>query len=293
MTLNEAVKALWGKAFSISQGYKSSHDGLDIAAKEGTPVYAVASGVVRYARDARTQTDKGASGWAMGGGNVVNVLIGSGLQTQYAHLQAFVVREGQSVSKGDLIGYVGRTGGKTASGAYGGPGSQFVGAHVHFGLWDTVKNKMVDPTSLLTNAASGVDAGDLSIFGVKIKAGHVVNDTDIENIIKGMEKAGLFNADPISNALAIEEVRKALRRVAKDKPFSSEVLVALQAELGIVADHPFTGGDTPLDPGNIPNVDLLGGATSIATYALALVLVVVGVVIYSRSIGGTGEPAAA
>ncbi len=283
MTLTEAVRALWGKAFSVSQGYKSSHDGLDIAAKEGTPVYAVASGVVRYARDARRQTDKGASGWAMGGGNTVNVLIGTGLQTQYAHLKTFVVREGQTVKKGDLIGYVGRTGGKNPDGSYGGPGSEFVGAHVHFGLWDTVKNKMIDPTSLLTSAAGGTDPGT---------TGSTVDNPIVKALKRYMTVHNLAPTATVTEDQFWEAVG-GLPGFTRDSTEAQQIATNFVGKTW----GDFLSGVTQQDgpPDNPLDIagSILGGVTSIATYALALALVVVGVIIYSRSIGGTGEPAAA
>ncbi len=76
-----------------------NHQGLDIAADMNTEIYAAEEGTVI------------ASGWNSGGyGNVVMIDHGNGYQTLYAHMNRTAVLSGQTVSKGQLIGYVGSTG---------------------------------------------------------------------------------------------------------------------------------------------------------------------------------------
>lgn len=160
--LTKWLQKIFGGSFHVTRGYSVGHDGIDLGAKEGTPIRAIKSGVVSYARDARLQVDKGRSGWAIGGGNVVNIDIGGKLTTQYAHLQSFTVNEGQLVNAGDIIGYVGRTGGLTSSGIPGGPGSQFVGSHLHFGLWDKNINKQINPQTFFENIGDTSGGGPSS-----------------------------------------------------------------------------------------------------------------------------------
>ena len=83
------------------------HEGVDIAAPEGTPIRAAASGTVASA---------GPSG---GYGNYTCIQHSGGLSTCYAHQSSIAVSTGESVSQGDVIGTVGNT------------GSSF-GAHLHF-----------------------------------------------------------------------------------------------------------------------------------------------------------------
>lgn len=179
------LKTIFGGAFTVSRGYSGKHDGIDLPAKEGSLVKAIKSGYVSYARDARTASDKGASGWAIGGGKVVNIDVGGKLTTQYAHLASIKVREGEFVKAGQIIGTVGRTGGTTDSGQPGGPGSQFVGAHLHFGLWDKNVNRMVNPQTFLesigdTSNSQAADA--LRSIGVSTDPSHVFTDEDIKKI---------------------------------------------------------------------------------------------------------------
>ena len=99
----------------ISGGHKSQgihgHNGVDLAAPVGTPIYASASGVVI----ASIVND----GWNGGYGNYVVISHANGTQTLYAHNLTNFVSVGQSVRKGDVIAKIGMTGKTT-------------GPHVHF-----------------------------------------------------------------------------------------------------------------------------------------------------------------
>ncbi|MBO2525504.1 MAG: peptidase M23 [Bacteroidetes bacterium] len=88
------------------------HTGVDLSAPKGTPVYATADGVV--------SREKGGSGY----GIVVILNHGYSYQTLYAHLSKKVVKPGQKVKRGQLIGYVGNTG-------------LSFGAHLHY---EVIKN---------------------------------------------------------------------------------------------------------------------------------------------------------
>lgn len=84
------------------------HQGIDIAAPVGTPIWAAATGTVDYA------------GWNDGGyGNMVDIRHPDGTITRYGHLSAIYVKEGQSVSQSQVIAAMGSTGFST-------------GPHLHF-----------------------------------------------------------------------------------------------------------------------------------------------------------------
>lgn len=74
------------------------HEGLDLSASLGTPVYATADGIVVFAD------------WNMGYGYVVDIDHGYGFLTRYAHLSKILVQEGKMVKRGQIIGRVGGTG---------------------------------------------------------------------------------------------------------------------------------------------------------------------------------------
>ncbi len=82
----------------ITGGNSISHKGTDFRAAIGTPVYAMNSGVVRFTDYLRNY------------GYTVVIDHGLGLHTVYMHLSEILVKEGQSVNKGDLIAKSGNTG---------------------------------------------------------------------------------------------------------------------------------------------------------------------------------------
>lgn len=93
-------------------GRSGVHKGIDIFAKEGTPVVAATSGLVVY------------SGTIEMGGNVVLIWGGKWRFYYYAHLQSIAAQAGQWCNAGDVIGTVGKTGN-----AVGKP------PHLHFAIY--------------------------------------------------------------------------------------------------------------------------------------------------------------
>jgi murein DD-endopeptidase MepM/ murein hydrolase activator NlpD len=85
-------------------------NGIDIGAPTGTPIYASASGTVIVAN---------AGGWGGGYGTYAVISHPNGTQTLYAHMSKISVARGDTVSQGEVIGYVGNTGRST-------------GPHLHF-----------------------------------------------------------------------------------------------------------------------------------------------------------------
>lgn len=84
------------------------HQGIDIAAPVGTPIWATGNGIVDFA------------GWNSGGyGNMVDILHPNGTVSRYAHLSAIYVRKGQPVNQSQVIAAMGNTGNST-------------GPHLHF-----------------------------------------------------------------------------------------------------------------------------------------------------------------
>jgi len=113
-----------GGSGSIQNGYYSNPvpgaiitqsvhgwNGVDIGAARGTPIRAAADGTVIIAR--------ANGGWNGGYGNYVVITHDNGSQTLYSHMRSSLVSYGQSVSAGQIIGYVGSTG-------------QSTGPHLHF-----------------------------------------------------------------------------------------------------------------------------------------------------------------
>ena len=89
----------WG--YRIHPIYKTRklHTGMDFSAKSGTPIYATGDGKIHKVRRSRR-----------GYGNHVVIDHGYGYKTLYAHMKKYIVKKGQKVKRGDVIGYVGSTG---------------------------------------------------------------------------------------------------------------------------------------------------------------------------------------
>jgi murein DD-endopeptidase MepM/ murein hydrolase activator NlpD len=86
------------------RGGAAMHAGIDLAGPHGTPIYATADGMVTTAK------------WNSGGyGNLIKVDHGRGIETRYGHLAQMLVRDGQQVKRGQLIGRMGSTGRSTGN----------------------------------------------------------------------------------------------------------------------------------------------------------------------------------
>jgi murein DD-endopeptidase MepM/ murein hydrolase activator NlpD len=98
------------------------HEGVDLAAKDGTPVVAPLDGVVAEVTEDRER------------GKVLVVRHRGGIETRYHHLGSVAVRVEQKIAKGDLVGTVGATG-------------EVTGPHVHFEVRDL--GEAIDPAPFL------------------------------------------------------------------------------------------------------------------------------------------------
>jgi murein DD-endopeptidase MepM/ murein hydrolase activator NlpD len=103
---------IWPTQGTISSGYGwrwgKIHQGIDIAAPVGTPVWAAATGIVEFA------------GWDDSGyGNMLDIRHRDGSITRYAHLNVLFVKQGDTVTQSQVVAAVGSTGNST-------------GPHLHF-----------------------------------------------------------------------------------------------------------------------------------------------------------------
>lgn len=106
-------------------GRSGFHGGIDLAAATGTDVYAAASGRVVEAK------------YSSGYGNYIMIAHADGYKTRYAHLSRSLVKTGQRVGAGHLIGKVGATGRVVKR------SSSSSGSHLHFEVYRN--GKWVDP----------------------------------------------------------------------------------------------------------------------------------------------------
>ncbi len=112
------ISSQFGKRFMRGRG-NHFHEGIDIAARKGTPVKAARSGHVVYAGNRIS-----------GYGNMIIVQHADKYSTVYAHLTKMTSKKGQYVARGQQVGTVGRTGRST-------------GYHLHFEV--RAKRQPVDP----------------------------------------------------------------------------------------------------------------------------------------------------
>ena len=96
----------WGYRIHPIYKVRKMHYGMDFSAPVGTPIYSTGDGkVIEVSGSKRSHS---------GYGLAVTVDHGFGYETLYAHMNRFNVKVGQEVKRGDVIGYVGNTGGSTA-----------------------------------------------------------------------------------------------------------------------------------------------------------------------------------
>lgn len=117
-----AVTSKYGKRTDPLNKKKGIHEGVDIRAKSGTKIRATADGVVVKA-------------FVNGGyGNYVEIDHGNGYRTAYGHLKSYLVKQGETVERGQVIGLVGDSGRST-------------GPHLHYEI--ILHEKPVDPNKFM------------------------------------------------------------------------------------------------------------------------------------------------
>lgn len=131
------VSQLYGRTSFAIKNYGSQwHNGIDIAAPIGTEIFAAADGtIINTGNQDAYRRCRGA-----GYGKFIVVKHENGLTTLSAHLSRIIVETGQHVTKGEVIGYMGRTGWAT-------------GSHLHFTVF---------ASQTLTPARSGFPEGTIS-----------------------------------------------------------------------------------------------------------------------------------
>ncbi len=124
-------------------GVARHHDGVDIACRSGSEVRAVLPGKIIRA------------GRAGGYGNLIGIAhTGDFSESRYGHLSTVLVKSGQVVRAGDLIGYSGNTGLST-------------GPHLHFELFQ--EGRLVNPEAFLHSASASVSRQDNKLQDIYLK----------------------------------------------------------------------------------------------------------------------------
>lgn len=116
------ISSIFGLRRFFNEQERRPHSGLDIAAPEGTPIKATASGTVID------------SGDFFFSGNMIYLDHGQGLVSMYAHMSKLLVKPGDYVTQGEIIGEVGETG-------------RVTGPHLHFAV--IANRTLIDPMFML------------------------------------------------------------------------------------------------------------------------------------------------
>lgn len=120
--VNGRISSIFGLRRFFNDQERRPHSGLDIAAAEGTPIKATASGTVLDA------------GNFFFSGNMIYLDHGQGIISLYAHLSEIAVKPGEVINQGDIIGKVGHTG-------------RVTGPHLHFAVYSN--RTLIDPVFML------------------------------------------------------------------------------------------------------------------------------------------------
>jgi murein DD-endopeptidase MepM/ murein hydrolase activator NlpD len=112
----------YGVRYDPFNGNTAMHAGIDLAGPIGEPIFAAADGIVHTA------------GWGGAYGNMIDIGHGRGIATRYGHMSRLLVRAGDRVKKGDVIGRMGSTGRST-------------GSHLHYEV--RVDGRAVNPMPFL------------------------------------------------------------------------------------------------------------------------------------------------
>ncbi|MFC7945258.1 peptidoglycan DD-metalloendopeptidase family protein [Microbacterium oxydans] len=232
---NVRITQGWGADPQFYKQYgQNGHNGIDLAAPAGTPVYAAEAGTIVY------EGWGGKHGW-VGKEAGIHVLIRhAGAVSNYAHLSGTVVNAGQAVSKGQLIGHVGATGV-----AYG--------THLHFEVFPLTPNfnngfaGRIDPmpfiSTVKTATADEIKRAYLDILERPADAGALTHyakypiDFVRSDLAASQERRALDARKAEAARLAAERAQAEAAQQAADAVKAAEAKKALEAAQKAEADR--------------------------------------------------------
>ena len=138
LSFSARITSRFGSRIHPIKRIRRQHNGVDYACPVGTPVHAVASGVVTR------------RGWdPFGGGWRIWIKHAGGYESAYLHLSRFAVQQGQRVSQGQVIGYSGNSGGST-------------GPHLDYRL--KKNGKYINPLTNTSQPSTPIRSGNKAAF---------------------------------------------------------------------------------------------------------------------------------
>ncbi len=139
--VNGPVTSNFGWRMHPILGYRRMHSGMDFGAAYGSPIFAVSDGAIAFA------------GHKGGYGNFVQINHGGGLATGYGHMSRIAAQAGQSVRRGQIIGYVGSSGLST-------------GPHLHYELYRN--GQAINPASVTFTQSAALSGQALASFRARL-----------------------------------------------------------------------------------------------------------------------------
>lgn len=152
---NYALTSGFGVRYDPFNGGAAMHAGIDMAGSTGEPIYAAAAGVV------------GEAGRANGYGNLIELEHGRGMATRYGHLSKILVKAGDTVKQGQLIGRMGSTGRST-------------GTHLHYEV--RIDGRAVNPRPYLSASSFVLAAQNRAVQGAPADDGVVASRFEIPSL---------------------------------------------------------------------------------------------------------------
>ena len=165
-------------------GYTRMHAGIDFKAQYGTPIAAVSDGRVSSA------------GRAGGCGNAVRLDHGGGLSTRYCHMSRMAVAPGQTVRRGQVIGYVGSTGLST-------------GAHLHYEMYRG--GRVINPASVQFVSRAELSGTELIDFRRQLIR---LKEIEVGAALKDLEPLPSEVRQPLREIEKVDVAAQATRRAA-------------------------------------------------------------------------------
>lgn len=188
------------------------HQGIDIGAAYGEPIYAAMPGQVEIA---------GSYG---GYGNAVKIDHGGGLETLYGHMSAVAVDPGAPVAQGQIIGFVGSTGNST-------------GPHLHFSV--LVNGEQVDPLSFFPGFSVGSRYIPKDMLAVVHKGEGIVKSSENPyansggSFWTGMLKAAIGNE---MAKLSVDARRRSETNIQNQYTDGSDIILQIAVESPVYLD---------------------------------------------------------
>lgn len=198
------ITSYYGRRYHPIDKEWKGHHGIDISASGIVPILATASGTL-----SRVQPDKTFGTY----GNMVTIKHAGGWESLYGHLSRYIVKVGQSVKQGQIIGYMGNTGGST-------------GQHLHFELhkggWNNKYTNEVNPLLYY------VDPDVKRLQQLLINAGqNIVADGKFgpatENAVKAFQKSAGLSVDGSAGPATLAALEKVIKPVTPTVPSKKEV----------------------------------------------------------------------